>query len=223
MYEEDEYLPLSGVQHYAYCPRQWALIHIERVWADNVRTVEGQRVHERCHDALIKERRGSLIMVRGLRVSSSCLGLTGICDVVEFSQSDRGTFLAGEEGRWLPTPVEYKCGSSKVGLEDRVQVCAQAICLEEVFGCQVDVGYLYYGVARHREAVLFDEPLRAETQRLANAMHSLFLRGTTPSARRKRGCAACSLKELCLPELSCARSVSEYIASMIGSDWSDGV
>ena len=217
MYIEDDYLPLSGIQHFAYCPRQWALIHVEQAWSENARTAEGSALHERCHDDLIKERRGTLLVVRGLRISSARLGLAGVCDVVEFKQSNGGIRLHGEEGRWTPLPVEYKRGTSKQGLEDRVQVCAQAICLEEMLCCRIDRGYLYYGEKRHRDEVLLDDELRLTTQAYADEMHDLFARGASPRAKRRQGCKACSLISICMPELARARSVPDYISDMLGS------
>lgn len=217
MYAEDDYLPLSGVQHFAYCPRQWALIHVEQAWSENVRTSEGSAMHERCHDELVKERRGSLLIVRGLRVFSARLGLSGVCDVVEFRQSAHGVALRGEEGFWAPIPVEYKRGTTKLGFEDRVQVCAQAICLEEMLCCRIDRGYLYYGEKRRRDEVEINEELRETTQKYADKMHDLFSFGVTPGAKKRQGCAACSLVDVCLPELSHDRSVTDYIADMVNS------
>ena len=216
MYSVDDYLPLSGVQHFAYCPRQWALIHIEQYWADNGRTVDGINMHERCHDGLLKERRGSLLVVRGLRVSSSTLGLSGICDVVEFNKAAGGARLQGEDGLWVPVPVEYKRGRAKRGHEDAVQVCAQAMCLEEMLGCEVKRGFLYYGETKRRTEVSFSAGLRSETMTIAADMHRLFSHGETPKAKRRAGCESCSLRELCLPELSAIRSVSDYIADLTG-------
>lgn len=217
MYSADDYLPLSGLQHFAYCPRQWALIHIERYWTDNGRTVDGVNMHERCHDELLRERRGNLLIVRGLRVSSSVLGISGVCDVVEFRKCDAGTSLQGEEGLWLPTPVEYKRGRAKCRYEDMVQVCAQAMCLEEMLGCDVERGYLFYGETKRRVEVVCDGDLRTTTKKTADAMHRLFARGLSPRAKLRPGCGSCSLADLCLPELSKTRLVSEYIADLTAS------
>ena len=129
-YQEADYLQLSGLQHFSFCRRQWALIHVEQQWQDNLRTVEGDILHERAHDETIRERSRNKITFRGLRISSSELGISGSCDVVEFLRSDRGTRLAGEDGIWQPYPVEYKRGSSKLIDADRLQLCAQAMCLE---------------------------------------------------------------------------------------------
>ncbi len=129
-YEEDEFLQLSGLQHYAYCPRQWALIALEDQWAENVRTVEGNQLHERAHDADLRGRRGDLLTVRGLSIRSRTLGVSGQCDVVEFRRDPNGVPLHGEEGLWLPAPVEYKRGRPKPHDADRLQLCCQALCLE---------------------------------------------------------------------------------------------
>lgn len=174
-------------------------------------------MHERCHDELIKERRGTLLVVRGLRISSARLGLSGVCDVVEFRHSADGVALQGEEGLWGPTPVEYKRGTSKSGPEDLVQVCAQAMCLEEMLCCHIDRGYLYYGEKRRRDIVELDDDLRNATQTCSDKMHELFVRGATPRAKCRQGCRACSLVNNCMPELERVRSVSAYIADMIGS------
>lgn len=147
MYAEDEYLALSGIQHYAFCPRQWALIHLEQQWSENVLTMQGNLMHERAHDEFSREKRGSMLIVRGLGIHSRNLGLSGKCDVVEFHRSSEGVPLAGEEGLWLPTPVEYKHGKAKRHDADRLQLCAQAMCLEEMLVCEVRTAYLFYGLS----------------------------------------------------------------------------
>lgn len=215
MYAEDQLLALSGVQHFAYCPRQWALIHVEQAWVDNVHTIEGNHQHERCHDEGIREHRGNVITVRGLRVVSYELGLTGICDVVEFHQDYSGASLNGERGNWAPMPVEYKKGASKPGNEDRLQVCAQAMALEEMFCCHIERGFLFYGVKKRREEVVFTSELRNQLCEVSKRMHATFQRGSTPKAKRRPGCRACSLLSLCMPELSSMPLVSDYLNAML--------
>ena len=144
-FREEEFLPLSGLQHFAFCRRQWALIHLEQQWQENLRTIEGQLFHERAHDASLRERRGDTLVLRSLAVASPTLGLSGQCDVVEFRAAPEGVPLAGEEGRWLPFPVEYKRGRPKPHQADELQLCAQAMCLEEMLCCPVPEGALYYG------------------------------------------------------------------------------
>lgn len=214
-YNEDEWLALSGLQHFAFCKRQWALIHIEQQWVDNYLTTAGSLEHERAHDYAQSESRGDLLILRGLRVFSRSLGLTGACDVVEFHKNDEGVPLRGQSGRWLPYPVEYKHGSSKLANEDRVQLCAEAICLEEMLSCTIPQGALFYQKTRRREIVDLSDSLREQVIAMSAQMHELYERGHTPRARRSKACTACSLKDVCLPELTKTRSGSEYINTML--------
>lgn len=218
MYSDEELLMLSGVQHFAFCRRQWALIHIEQRWQENYLTASGQVVHQRAHNEEMRERRGSLLVVRGLFVRSCELGLSGVCDVVEFRQDDKGVPLAGEEGLWMPIPVEYKRGRAKDGECDRLQVCAQAMCLEEMLGCDIDSGFLFYKQTQSREQVRFTADLRDSVRGAVTEMHQLFRRGHVPRVRKGRHCAACSLAEQCLPSLQ-RRSALSYIDDALG--WSE--
>lgn len=215
MYTDDEFLALSGIQHFAYCRRQWALIHVEQLWGDSLFTVLGDMLHERAHNESIRERRGDVLSVRGMTVRSSRLGLWGKCDVIEFRANRYGHPLFGEDGLWLPVPVEYKRGSSKTGNEDRLQLCAQAMCLEDMFACDLSEGYLYYGSTHSREHVPLTKELRAEVEVSAVEMHRLFKRGHIPHVKRGARCRACSLAELCLPKVQEAR-VASYMREMLG-------
>ena len=217
-YPEDEWLALSGIQHYAFCKRQWALIHIEQLWSDNVRTTAGSLEHERADDYLASETRGDLLILRGLRVNSARLGITGICDVVEFHASSSGFILKGRDGTWDPYPVEYKHGASKTTDVDRLQLCAEAMCLEEMLGCDIEQGALFYHRTRRREVVRFDDVLRTQVQTLFAQMHELYARGYTPKAKKKRACNACSLKDLCLPELEKKQSARLYIQQCVNAE-----
>ncbi len=160
MYNEEEYLMLSGLQHFAYCRRQWALIHIEQQWQENEQTVDGQLFHKIAHGKEKIESRGNLLITRGLHIRSTVLGMSGICDVVEFHRSESGISLAGREGFWQPYPVEYKKGAPKEHDADELQLCAQAICLEEMLMCNIPEGDLFYGETRRRTAVEFTQELR---------------------------------------------------------------
>ena len=212
MYSPDDCLMISGLQHFRFCRRQWALIHIEQQWAENLRTVEGNLLHERAHNEHLRESRGDLLIVRGLRVQSLTLGLTGQCDVVEFRRDDtRGVTLCGKEGAWLPYPVEYKHGAAKQDGSDALQLCAQAMCLEEMLCCEIPQGALYYGEPHRRTEVDFTPELRQEVTDLLIEMHDLYQRGYTPKVKPSKSCNACSLKELCLPKLLRSRSVSAYL------------
>lgn len=210
-YDEEDFLRLSGIQHFLFCRRQWALIHIEQQWAENLRTVDGQLMHKNAHDPQSRTRRGDLLTVRGLKIHSARLGLSGECDVVEFRRSPDGVPLAMTEGLWLPYPVEYKRGSAKPGPMDEAQLCAQAICLEEMFCCDIPEGALFYGETRRRQAVVFSPELRQTVAEAAQEMHQLFRRGSTPRVKPTKACNACSLKELCLPRLMRVQSVSTYL------------
>lgn len=202
MYADDELLPLSAVQHLLFCERQCALIHQEQTWVDNRLTVEGIRMHRRA-DSGQDETRGDLLIVRGLPVRSARLGLSGRADVVEFRQVGRGSGVAldGRRGRWSPTPLEYKRGGPKRHRADEVQLCAQALCLEEMFGVRVSYGSLFYGARRRRTEVVFDENLRRMTEEASERLHALLSHAAPPPPDyRPRKCDACSLISVCLPK-----------------------
>ena len=217
MYDDDEFLALSGIQHYAFCRRQWGLIHIDQVWNDNLLTVQGNLMHERAHNEQLRERRGNTLTVRGLWVRSPHLGVNGACDVVEFTLDPAGHPLAGEDGLWLGMPVEYKHGQAKATDVDRLQLCAQAMCLEEMFACDITCGCLYYGKTHSREYVDLSPDLRRRVEKLFAEMHGLYARGHVPKVRKTRACSSCSLLELCMPKVETA-SVEHYLAECLGGD-----
>lgn len=210
---EEDWLQLSGLQHFAFCRRQWALIHIENQWAENYRTVDGHLMHERVHDQEFRESRGDRLTVRGLAIHSARLGVSGQCDAVEFFKSPAGVSLQGREGLWLPYPVEYKRGRPKEYNADELQLCAQAMCLEEMLCCPVPEGALYYGEPRRRTVVSFTPELRGQVQGSLSEMHELYQRRYTPRVKPSKACSSCSLKDLCLPKLMSRRSVSDYLAA----------
>lgn len=215
-YAESDLLPLSGVQHLIFCERQASLIFVENQWADNVLTVDGVLRHLTVHEeAPRKEKRGAVMIVRGLPLRSMALGLVGIADVVEFhrcSARDQGASLPGLGGRWRPFPVEYKRGKPKPHRADEVQLCAQALCLEEMLGCPVLSGSLFYGSTQRRMPVDFDEQLRALATDAAKRLHYLVETGTTAPPRVGPHCRNCSLVDLCLPTaVSGAGLVARYL------------
>lgn len=216
MYHEDDYLLLSGIQHFVFCRRQWALIHIEQEWQDNLRTVEGNILHEKAHGEPLYEKRGDLLIIRGLPISSRQLGLSGACDVVEFHRDEQGITLSGRMGRYLPVPVEYKRGEPKTDLSDMMQLCAQGMCLEEMLACSISKGYLYYGETRHRIEAEFDAELRREVISTIEEMHEMYRRRLTPKVKTGSFCRACSLRDLCLPKLCKIRPVAQYIDESMG-------
>ena len=210
-YKEEDFLLLSGLQHFKFCRRQWALIHIEHQWADNFRTVDGSLMHENAHDKGFNESRGDRIITRGMNVFSAKMGISGECDVVEFLINPGGITLDGKESLWQPYPVEYKRGAPNAHGSDALQLCAQAMCLEEMLCCKVPEGALYYGETRHREHIIFTDDLRQSVRDNLTEMHDLFRRGYTPKVKPTKACNACSMKELCLPKLMNRRTVRDYI------------
>lgn len=218
MYSEEDYLMLSGIQHFAFCRRQWAIIHIEQQWNENYRTTAGELMHKKAHDEGSFEKRGDLLIIRGLRISSRELGVSGQCDVVEFHQNEKGIELFGYDGNWNPIPVEYKHGTAKDNNADELQLCAQAICLEEMFLTKIPEGYLYYGENRRRIHVDITDTLREEVRELIKEMHDLFKRGYTPNVKPTKQCRACSLENLCIPKLQKAMKVRAYIEQNIRTD-----
>lgn len=200
---------LSALQHYLFCPRQCALIHLEQIWAENRYTVEGRVLHETA-DSGTGERRGDTLIVRSLPLRSFALGASGIADVVEFRRQ--------EDGSERPFPVEYKRGRAKQGMADEVQLCAQALCLEEMLETDVPEGALFYGAQRRRKAVSFTDELRWKTQETARAVHELVASGRTPPPVGVPGCASCSLLETCMPaSVGDSARVHAYIERVFGS------
>lgn len=215
----EELLPVSGLQHLAFCARQCALIHLERLWTENFLTAEGRLMHERVHSDE-SETRGDIRIVRGLPLVSKRLGLSGIADVVEFHRDAEATLrLPGRSGTWRAYPVEYKRGKRKKGSHDEVQLCAQAICLEEMLDVAIQEGSLYYGKTRSRTVVSFGESLRNETERLAREFHRLMQSGVTPSPSVGGQCKSCSLSDECMPDLS--GRASAYLARMLDQSLAD--
>jgi len=205
-------VPISALQHLVFCDRQFALIHVERQWADNPLTVDGKALHEEA-DAGSRETRGDLRIVRSLSLGHSRLHLVGKADIVEFhrlADEEEGVELPGATGRWRPFPVEYKRGRPKSHEADRVQLCAQAFCLEEMLGVPVPAGALFYGKTRRREEVTFDAELRGLTESAASRAHELLRSCTTPTAVLAPKCRSCSLREICRPEAA-GRSVAAYL------------
>lgn len=226
-YSEEDYLLLSGIQHMAFCERQWALIHIEQAWAENVRTMEGKHLHERTDDPFGDETRKDIRVVRAMPIVSSKLGLRGIADVVEFHRTEKtsegvAVRLKNRKGWWRPYPVEYKRGRPKRDDRDAVQLCAQAMASEEMLNVAIDSGFLYYGQIRHREHIVINKALRDRVEELTRKMHEMMVEGKTPKAAKGKHCSLCSLKEICQPELTIRqRSVVEYLARMVDLEVND--
>lgn len=215
-YTSDELLPLSGIQHFLFCRRQWALIYVEQQWQDNVLTVEGKLLHQKADDPYFVEVRKDLIVARAVPVSSHQLGLSGVCDVVEFRLAEDGVILPGRQGKYLPAPVEYKRGKEKQDHSDSSQLCAQAMCLEDMLSVDIPVGYLYYHQTRRRVEVELDTVLRSLVTKMSLEMHEYFRRGHTPKTRPFKGCRSCSMLDICLPNLGNKRlHASQYIRAQL--------
>ena len=214
-YRPDELLPLSGIQHFCFCRRQWALIHVECQWQDNLFTVEGKLLHNKADDPFFTEVRNGVIRSRAMPVASYRLGLYGICDVVEFTPSTpskEGARLHGREGVYLAAPVEYKRGKKKSDHSDEAQLCAQAVCLEEMLSIQIPKAYIFYAQTRRRTEVDLTEELRDFVQNMSDEMHSYFSKGYTPQVKASKACRSCSLEDICLPNLQKQnRSACQYI------------
>jgi CRISPR-associated exonuclease Cas4 len=201
---DDNLVAISALAHFSYCPRRCALIHIEQVWTENRFTAEGRLMHEHVHEEG-GESRGPLKIARGVPLRSLRLGLVGVADVVEFHRISNGF--------WQPFPVEYKRGKPKPDHSDTIQLCAQAVCLEEMLNVAVPEGALFYGRTRRRHDVTFDVPLRAEVEKAAKAVRELIDMGQTPEPVYAKRCESCSLAASCLPKTTARhKSVKRYLA-----------
>jgi len=204
MYTESDLLPLSALQHYAFCPRQCALIHNEQQWSENRLTAEGRLLHERVHEQETSSRK-DIIIARGLRLRSLQLGFAGQADVVEFHYANSGLSLPGRNGRWMPFPVEYKRGKPKKNNCDKVQLCAQVLCLEEMLDIKIPAGALFYGKTKRRLDVAFVDTLRDETRNLAQQVHQLFSLRAIPAPINDSRCRQCSIRDECMPNIQCGK------------------
>lgn len=211
-YKEEDYLQIAEIQHYQFCPRQWGLIYLEHQWAENIFTVEGTILHQKAHDHQIKEKRRNRIVVRSMRVSSAHLGVTGMCDVVEFIRDENGISIPKYEGKYRILPVEYKHGRPKEGNEDIFQLTLEAMCLEDMLVTSIPEGCLYYGEIRHRVTVPLTRESRTQVKKVLQEIRKFRNRKYTPRVKIRRGCKNCSMKNLCLPELLKTESAREYLA-----------
>lgn len=217
-YKEEDYLLLSGIQHFAFCRRQWALIHIEQQWSENEYTIAGELLHKNAHDPYFNEKRKDIIISRAMPVFSRKMGVSGECDIVEFRKMENGISLYGHRGTYSVFPVEYKKGSPKDTQIDILQLTAQAMCLEEMLFADIEEGAVFYGETRRREPVRFTEELRCQVKSFFEEMHQLYNKRYTPKVKWSKACNACSLKDICLPKLGKAPSVKGYIHKMISED-----
>jgi len=212
---DDQHLMLSGIQHFQFCKRQWALIHIEQQWEENVRTIEGEYLHRKADQPFAREKRGDKLIVRAMPVKSELLHISGICDVVEFIKDDRGVEINGAEGKYIAYPVEYKRGKPKRNDEDILQLAAQAVCLEEMLLCDISTGYLFYNEIKHRVEVPLAAEIKTKVKQIFAEMQDYYKRKHTPKVKPGAFCQSCSLQHICLPELMNKRTVKSYIEGKI--------
>lgn len=216
MYSEDDLILISGLQHLEFCERQWMLIYIERQWQENLLTIEGDQLHKNVHQAG-SQSRGELRLATGLMLKNEKLGLYGVADMVEFHRDDDGGIVVPgfkeRNRRWRPYPVEYKRGRKRWDVADETQLCAQALCLEEMLGASIAVGAIYYGEPRRRTEIELTDILRMKVEALCSRARALASGSAQPQYTPGRQCRACSLNELCMPELTSDNSAC-YVAGL---------
>ncbi len=219
VYAEDEYIPLSALQHYIFCPRQCGLIHLEQTWGENRLTAEGELLHQRVHQEGVASR-GGVLSERSVRLSSAGHGICGIADSVEYiaakeSEKPFAVQLGRVSGWWRVYPVEYKHGRKKADMSDAVQLCAQAFCLESMHEVQIADGAIFYGKSQSRVPVEFTAALRNETARVIREVRALFADKLLPPAEYGAKCRNCSLSESCMPEIISSPKASTYVAGCL--------
>lgn len=214
LYEEDDMLQLSGIQHYMFCPRQWALIHLDQIWADNYLTAEGTLLHHNVDNPFIRETGHDITLtIRGLRIASPQLGLSGITDALEIIPRDNAPKKKKDllaSGLFDALPVEYKRGKPKTNDCDRMQVAAQAMILEEMLGIHIAKGAIFYWETRHREYINVDDVIREKVRTIAEEMHKIFDSRELPHPNKKKECRSCSLLDQCVPTLT-GKNVKTYL------------
>ncbi|AMR06191.1 CRISPR-associated protein Cas4 [Bacillus thuringiensis] len=213
--EDNSYLMLSGIQHFQFCKRQWALIHIEQQWEENVRTIEGKFLHQKADQPFIKEKRGNKFTVSAMPIKSNELRITGVCDVVEFIKDNNGIEINGAEGKYIVQPIEYKRGKPKINDSDVLQLTAQAICLEEMLLCEIKTGFIFYNEIKHRIEVPLTTYEKNNVRSIVKEMYDYYKHKYTPKVKTGSFCKSCSLQNLCLPGLMNKRSVKSYIEGKI--------
>lgn len=212
MYRDEELLMLSGIQHFYFCKRQWALIHIEQQWAENAATMEGKFIHENADNPFFMESRKNTFISRAVSLVSYNLGFIGVADIIEFKKSSKGVVLEGKEGLWIPNIVEYKRGKPKEDRRDIVQLVLEVICLEEMLECSISSSDFYYNETRRRVKVEITSKLRQEVIMLGQEMHSIYDKKLTPPAIKGKSCRNCSLVDICIPRMTNKKvNVSNYI------------
>lgn len=209
---------ISGIQHFVFCRRQWALIHIEQQWEENFHTVDGEIMHQRAHDGFSCEKRKDVIISRGMPVFSRSMGVTGVCDIVEYHRADDGIYIRKFDDKFQILPIEYKRGKPKKDDSDILQMAAQAMCIEEMLDCTIDKGAIFYGEKKRRMEIVLTDAHRERVRSIFEEMHQYYDRGYTPKVKKTKACGLCSLENICLPELEKAKSAKEYLARYLGEE-----
>lgn len=211
MIQEDDYLQIAGIQHFVFCRRQWALIHIEQLWGENYFTIDGSIKHETVDTGIGDEKIGNKRILRSLPVISHRLTIRGVCDAVELTEDENGEYFTKYDKKYRVMPVEYKRGKSKEDLQDWLQVVAQALCLEEMLGVVIEQGALFYHETRRREIVPITFELRKTLEDTVKEMNQYYAKQYTPKVKVTKRCKSCSLNDVCLPELMKLKSAREYV------------
>ena len=210
-FNEEDYLQISGIQHYMFCPRRWALMYVEDQWSDNALTISGHIAHENVHNDKSITKKNGIITMRELHIKSHQLGLSGDCDAVEFTPSPNGVKLHNYDGLYDIQSIEYKHGNGMSIEADKMQAIAQTICLEEMFCCNINYVSLFYFGTKRREKIEITQADRDRLQQIVNEMHNLLQNKHTPQCKPKKYCKSCSLYDICMPQLYKYGSVSKYI------------
>lgn len=214
MYNEEDMLMLSGIQHYMFCPRQWGLIHIAQEWDENRLTIEGSLLHQNVDNPFYRQKNGGVITLRSVHIASYKLGLYGIADAIELiPASTQNNAITNQcyPGFWYPCPVEYKRGHQKTDKRDIVQLAAQVMSIEEMYNIEIKQGALFYWEVRRREIIDIDDELRQLTTECAKKMHDAWSKHYIPKGYYSSSCKNCSLVDICMPKLEGCSSVSEYL------------
>ncbi len=214
-HKENDYLLISGIQHFIFCRRQWALIHIEQLWGENFFTIDGKIKHTKVDGGKIFETKNDIKIIRSMPISSHKLKIQGKCDVVELKPDDKGFYFSKYKEKYIVYPVEYKRGKAKTDESDTMQLLAQAMCIEEMLGISIKEGACFYFETRRRENITFTVDLRDRLTNIVKEMNNYYEQQYTPKVKRSRKCKSCSLKDLCLPELDGTISVSQYMEERI--------
>lgn len=219
VYHEDDYLMLSGLQHFYFCKRQWGLIHIDQQWVENKYTTEGKILHEKADKPEIKEKRKNVFTSRAMKVSSSELGINGVLDVVEFHKNKTGIEISGKKGNWEPVIIEYKRGKPKKDERDIIQLVAEVICLEETLNCHIPHSYLYYHSVNKKIKIDITAELRSLVNDMTSEMHKMYETKRIPKAEYFKNCRLCSLYDICLPRINKKpKNIDNYIFQAVKSE-----